>query len=468
MNKNVIAVFAVTMALLGTSATRHRVALPPPDSIPLNLSRSFAVTDVGILQGFPFVRVVDAIAARSGVPGATGAQLVQQMYDTQSPRPGMVDPSGPHCDDFVTFGTPSFNTFPRRCPTPEAKLAAVPLGVYDYVPLALVNRFDMAPPDGANCGQYRMIYVTYPAPDKPPFNHRIHVILESVLPNPHPEQGIVGCRAVAQFWADLSSVDSMSERRARLEKFFFDGIDGFEPAVHPDHYSLPSGGGIRTRENLQGSGVNGPRFYQFRLSKECPTGSACTLRLVPDVLENTPWGPLFNSSNDFFFPAAVAFRKDFISQVKTLALDDVNQFRMNVPRQFLMGEADFETNLANLSYVRWFRDGERLDGGKFRGEIDAELKRIGSNLTPDVIVARAETQACHGCHAPTEVFGGGVPFPAAVPGFGHVDDLTKIDGDGGPNSRFQISPAMRDVFIPNRMRILREFLKSGKAPEHSN
>ena len=169
MNKNVIAIFAVTMALLGTSATRHRAALPPFDSIPLSLSRSFAVTDVAILQGFPFARVVDAIAACSGVTGATGAQLVQQMYDTQSPRPGMVDPSGPHCDDFLILGTPTFNTFPRRCPTPESKLAAAPLGVYDYVPLALVNRFDMAPPDGANCGQYRMIYVTY-RPRKPPVN----------------------------------------------------------------------------------------------------------------------------------------------------------------------------------------------------------------------------------------------------------------------------------------------------------
>ena len=59
-------------------------------------------------------------------------------------------------------------------------------------------------------------------------------------------------------------------------------------------------------------------------------------------------------------------------------------------------------------------------------------------------------------------------FPAAVPNFGQVDDLTLTAGEGGPASRFQISPAMKDVFIPNRMRILREFLQSGKPPEHSN
>ena len=59
-------------------------------------------------------------------------------------------------------------------------------------------------------------------------------------------------------------------------------------------------------------------------------------------------------------------------------------------------------------------------------------------------------------------------FPAAVPNFGQLDDLTMVAGEAGPSSRFQISPAMKDVFIPNRMRILREFLQSGKPPEHSN
>jgi hypothetical protein len=483
MNKNVIAVLAVTMALLATAATRHRATLPPGSTFPLSLTRSFAVTDVAILQGFPFARVVDAIAARSGVAGATGGQLIRQMFDTQNPRPGMADPAAPHCDDFLILGEPTFNSFPRRCPTPEATLlAATPFSATDYVPLALINRFDMAPADGANCGQYRMIYVTYPAPDKPPANHRIHINFESVLPNPHPEQGIAGCRAVAQFWADLSSVDSMSERRARLEQFFFDGIPGFEPVVHPNHYTLASGGGIRTRENLQGrTNLNGTRFYQFRVEKQCPSAASCTLRLVPDLLENVPWGPLF-SGDGFGDKRVGAFHDDLIAQVKTLAINDVNQFHMNVRPQFLLVESNPDDDPYSLSYSFRFHYSDRNDGGKFRAQIDAELKRIGSNLTAENIVARAETQACHGCHAPSGSFdvpagsssappvdlGGGVVFPAAVPNFGHIDDLTMVAGEGGPASRFQISPAMKDVFIPNRMRILREFLLSGKPPEHSN
>jgi hypothetical protein len=57
------------------------------------------------------------------------------MFDTQNPQPGMADPAAPHCDDFLIDGAPTFNTFPRRCPTPEATLlAATPFGATDYVP----------------------------------------------------------------------------------------------------------------------------------------------------------------------------------------------------------------------------------------------------------------------------------------------------------------------------------------------
>jgi hypothetical protein len=463
MNKKVIAFVAVTVALSSIAATRRRAVLPPA-ATPLNLTRSFAVTDLAILQGFPFARVVDAIAERSGVAGATGAQLIRQMYDTQNAKPGMADPAGPHCDDFLVGGAPAFNGFPRRCPTPEARLAATAFGANDYFPVALINRFDMAPADGADCGQYRMIYVTYIG--TPPAPNRVHLIFEAVLPNPHREQGIAGCKAVAQFWADLSAVDSMSERRARLEHFFFDGIDGFKPVVHPDHYTLASGGGIRTRENSAGP-VRGPRMYQFRVEKQCPPGAACTLRLVPDVLENFPYGPMLDATVDT--AVARAFRANFIEQVQTLAINDINQYRMNVPREFLLGESDPIDDPVAFLYATSFHNGQSSDAGKaFRAQIDAELKRIGSTLTPENIVARAETQTCIGCHFVFGPVGGGLDFPPPLSPFEQVQDLSVVDGEGGPASRFQISPAMNDVFIPNRMRILRQFLETGKPPEHSN
>src|SRR6185436_20743489 len=103
--------------------------------------------------------------------------------------------------------------------------------------------------------------------------------------------------------------------RARLEQFFFDGIPGFAPVVHPDHFTLASGGSIRTRENVQGTPVNGPRFYEFRVERQCPSYTDCTLRLVPEALENVPWGPLFNS--DVNSMNAAAFHQELLAQVKT-------------------------------------------------------------------------------------------------------------------------------------------------------
>jgi hypothetical protein len=291
--------------------------------------------------------------------------------------------------------------------------------------------------------------------------------LEAVLPNAHRELGIAGCRPVAQFWADLSAVDSLEERRVRLDRFFFDGIDGFDGVLRPDHYTLASGGGFRTRQaTFETLPAPSPRNYQFRIERHCPSPDACALRLVPDVLENLPFGPMFDATVDT--PVARAFRENFLAQVPTLAINDLNLMRMNVDRQFLLGESNPLDDTVAFHYAAPFDISQSSDAGKaFAARIDAELKRIGSNLTPANIVARAETQTCNGCHFVPQSIGGGLIFPGAFNG----EQVTQFDrrpGDGGPSSRWGISPALENVFLPNRIRILREFLQSGKAPEHSN
>ncbi len=100
--------------------------------------------------------------ARSGIPSVTSAQLYRQWLDTQNPKPGLADPASPHCDDFLKGGQPSFNDFPRRCPTPEANLASQPYFNGEYVPIGLTNRFDLAPPNGSNCGEYRLVFARVP------------------------------------------------------------------------------------------------------------------------------------------------------------------------------------------------------------------------------------------------------------------------------------------------------------------
>jgi hypothetical protein len=459
MNKKVIAVLAVTIALFSVAASRRRATLPPATAPQLDATRSFAVTDLGLLDnGFQLSRVMKYIVAGSGT---SGAQLIRQMFDTQNPRPGMADSAAPHCDDFLVDGAATFNGFPRRCPTPEAAIASMVVNLDNFRPLALINRFDMAPADGANCGQYRIIYAAFaPAPSR----SSVLMIFEAVLPNPHREEGLRACRPVAQFWADLSAVDSQVERRFRLEKFFYEGLPGFEPVVRADHYTAASGGGIRSRQ-LAVAPTRRWRGYQFRIDRQCPVAALCTLRLVPDVLENVPFGPMFDADNDT--PTARAFRDNFVAQIPALAVNDVNGFRMSVDRRFLLVESDPVEDFFAFDFLTPFRRSQSSDAGKaFRAQIDAELKRLGSDLSPDDVVTRAQTQTCNGCHFVPQSVGGGLIFPGALDS-SHVLEITNTHFET-PESLWVTSPAMQKVFLPNRMRILKEFLEIGKPPEHSN
>jgi hypothetical protein len=447
------------IAVFGGTARRRAINPRGPSPPPLDARRSFAVTDQAILDGFSFRRVMTALVERSGTLTTPDA-LVQQMFDTQNPKPGIAA-AAPHCDDFSVDGLPEFNGFPRRCPTPEGALASVnPFTSDQYIPLAILNRFDQTPADGANCGQYRLIFARL-SPDK---LDRLHLIFEAVLPNPNPDAGIAGCRAIAQFWADLTGVDSMSERRARLEEFFFTGIEGFDPVIDPNHLSLASGGGIRTLQNMASSRV-ATRFYQFRLAKRCSPSSRCDLVAEPDVLENMPFGRFFDATYDT--PAALAFRDAFVGNVATLALGDINLYSMNIPREFLMAESDpLDGELAFAYEVMFNRSRTTAAGAAFDGRVRSELKRIGSSLTTSEIIDRAETQTCVGCHFLFGPIGDDLIFPKAFGTFEHVTERLVENGENGP--RFVISPAMQDVFIPHRMEILRRFLVNGAAPVHSN
>lgn len=443
------------------AASRHRAVTRPPLPANLDMHRSFAVTDQFILDGFPFERVMKTLADRSGVPSATATRLYQQWFDTQNRKPGL-DPAAPHCDDFLLDGKPAFNGFPRRCPTPEASQAGLqPFVPADYEPMALINRFDLAPADGSDCGQYRIIFAFT---DKRIFLDRIHLIFEGVLPNPNRSAGLAGCRPVAQFWADLSAVNSMAERRARLENFFFNGIPGFAPVLHPDHYSAAIGGSVRTMQyTFDVLDHESPRFYQFTLEKRCGGDLRCNLWMEPALLENMPTARLFDARANS--PTGMRFRQHFISQIETLAVRDLNGFFMKVPAEFLTVEGDALGDA--FGFLSAFNSGLASPAGaQFRDAIQTELNRIGSPLSPAQIVARAETQNCTGCHFLAGPIGDGLQWPSAWPLFQHVGEEFRESGESG--LRFAVSPAMKEVFLPRRMEILHQFLTTGRPPIHSN
>jgi len=328
MKRPAVVLFAAVV--LTAAAHRRSVAPPAAPDVTISIPRSLVITDPDVIGGFAFQRVLQALITRAGVQ-QTPLQLYQQWFDTQNPKPGMVVADAPHCDDFITNGKPSFNGFVRRCPTLEGPLAVSdPFTANEYRVIGVTNRFDQTPADGANCGQYRIVFTRGDAN----FSH-IDIIFEGVLPNPNPSAGIVACKPVAQFWADLSKVDSASERRARVEQFFFDGIPGFAPLLTAEN--LNNGGRVRNKHVNTASKGGIPRFYQFVVEKRCTNGSNCRLFMVPDVLENLPFGPLYDASVDT--PRSAAFRDEIIRNIPTIALRDINYY-VNFPKDYLMAESD--------------------------------------------------------------------------------------------------------------------------------
>lgn len=416
------------------------------------MRRSFAITDLAILDGFSFERVMNALVDRSGVRGVTATRLYQQLLDTQNRKPGLVTADGPHCDDFLVDGRPSFNGFPRHCPTPEGALATGdPFVPAQFIPLAIINRFDLTASDGSHCGQYRLIFAR-----KASQSDTLHFIFEGVLPNPNPDKDLEGCRPVAQFWADLSRINSISERRAKLETFFFTGLPGFAPVVDPDNYSRASGGGIRSFHYSPSLGGK-PQFYQFRLEKSC-AGTICRLLMAPDVLQNSPMGSFFNATK----AQGQRFRENFIQQVETLAIPDRNRYFMDVPREFLIAESDpVDGELAFLFLPSFLSGLVTLEGQAFNARITTELRRVGSSLTPTDIVYRAQTQNCYGCHAAAAV-GLRLVSPPPIAILQHISERFQEQGEAG--ARYSISPAMHNQFLPHRMEVLRNFLASAVPP----
>jgi hypothetical protein len=458
-----LAALAAASFLLFAGVARRRASEPPPPVGPVSEQRSFIISDQLLLQNFTFQRVLDQLVARSGVPGLTSSQLYRQWFDTQNLKPGLFDASAPHCDDFIVNGAPSFNGIPRRCPTAEGAFAGSPYAPDEYIPIAVINRFDLAPPDGSNCGQYRMVFArkaTTPT-------GKLHIIFEAVLPNPHPEVGLSGCRNAAAFWANLSGQESASARRDQLEAFFFTGTAGYGPVIDPSNYDGSANqSGIRTLEF--GGDALRPRFYQFRLKKSC-AGDTCMLRMSPDVLENMPFGGYFDGHDTS--DTARTLRDSFVSQVGPLAVDDVNLFEMHLPATYLMAESDPLADRTAFDPFSGFNRGLNTpDGADFNARIQTELQRIGSNRTVLQIMLRAAMRGCEGCHngAPPGVAGGD-PVLSRFFGtfvFQMFDESRLVPGPDGP--RYQVAGVIENTFMPHRIAILRDFLTNGTAPVHSN
>ncbi len=485
-------------------AAQEAVSCTPP----LLRDHSMVVTDATVLAQFPLQNVLNQILATASVVGPSSLELYQRWWDTQNrPSTGVAfnDALSIHCDDqLTTAGLPAINGFPIQCPRNEGQLALsdpfTPGGPNSVVPTAIVNRFDLAPSDGAHCGEYRIVYAKNSSN-----TGRDFMIFEGVLPNPSPECGVLACRPVAEFWANLSNITDPNVLASELQSFYFNGLPGFEPVIHANHYGMGALGGgygatskgqVRTNQFMnpppsgsiptQGHG-NLWQLREFQLERVClgggkgdpiditpaddlataeladsaaiavdaetdliakpfPPQTQCFLRFKPVTVKNNPFGPMFSTSSTD--PRTAAFQTDFVdNQVAPLTANGVDQVAMAIDDQFNAGQSNSQGNENN--YVAQLTGNVPLRNNITAKLADPTLDRI--DYTALNIGGRATTQSCAGCHLISDgVRQGGTVDPRWPPalGFVHIDEFSNI------------SSAIRFVFVPHRKDVLRDYLNT--------
>jgi hypothetical protein len=412
-----------------------------------------------MMVNFSLKRVLDKLISTSGVSGLTARDLFQQWWDTQNPGPGLG--LGAHCDDTTdATGAPILNGFPYACrpaPAEGSQAACDPFAAGSpcaYIPVGLFMRFDLAPAGGAHCGEYRIVFAK--ASGRTVSTDRNLLIFEAAVRNPTPNEGLGGCQRLVRAWADLSVMASANARRVQLESFYFNGYQNFGPIVHATNFgdNADGFGQIRTNQFMQ---PNTPRVWdlrEFKLRKSC-TASNCQLRFVPVTNKVNPFGPLFDPATG---PAA--FHAEIAGQVGALAGATLANVGMSTSDVFNTAQSQASSS-TEMNYPLHFGPGPST----FHSSIQTQLTAAGSSLTPIEIVLRAQAMSCAGCHRLSNgvAIGGGLTWPPSL-GFTHVSERDADLETVGGVTRFRISSALTDHFLPHRKQIMEDYLNGVPMP----
>jgi hypothetical protein len=385
-------------------------------------------------EALPFTleEALGAALANAGSP-LSALEAYHGIVDSYATADTGRDPNLAHCDDEQTDGAPSLNGFPLQCGRLEAQQFD---NIGAWFPTAAVNRLDLAPGDGANCGQQRLIFANNTFIG----NGRMFIIMESMVPNPTPECGVAACAPIASFWTNLAAIGDPAERGRLLREAFITGSPelmaaGFGPFMNAQRLG-PEGGQIRTN-NFNDSPWT-LREFQFGNIAEPPR---------PEPVAESPNGQLWNDAVPT--PQGEACRESFLrSAALGLATNDLSAMSFPVDQACKDAESrnDFSEDYAF-----------QLSLGT--GEFSRRLGEVGAPLgvTAEELAQRARfAGACMGCHieASGSSLGNGVFAPPQFD-FVHVSEFgAEPCGNGG--TCFGVSEALRTAFLPARARITRE------------
>ncbi len=431
---------------------------------PCDMSRSVSsdgsallVTDPEVLSHFSLERVLQQIIDKSPLQDTTPEEMLKRLFDTQNATASAVFPDVLHCD---SPDNAAFKNGPAAdCPRAEGALAKSP-GLFDpkhpdyFVPVALVNRMDLMPQGLTTCGEYRIIFAKVSGRTNP--NDRVFLIMEGALEN--PTATIEGCMPAANLWASLENETEPEAIAAKLETFYFTGLGGFKPLVHPDHLGVIGGeddpygstrGQIRVGQHMQDPWD----WREFRVSYTPGGGSF----IRPVTVKNNPIPAFFDTS--VTTPTAAEFRTNFLfgDMYSLASTQDPTRMRMSTQNMFNAGESAI-TGAASSDYLTHAKTSVGVPS--MLADITAQISQNGLGadcppadpLTAEAIVARASVQTCAGCHAPAQFIGAerrlgcGAVFPASL-GEAHIDENSII------------SPALEEVFLPQRAAEMTQYLQ---------
>ncbi len=376
-----------------------------------------------------------SVALANAGSSLEGIEAYHGIIDSYATAADGRDPGAIHCDDELTNGGPTLNGFPLQCGRLEAQQFD---NIDAWFPLAAVNRLDLAPADGANCGQQRLIF----ANNSFIGNGRMFVIVESQIPNPDPACGVSACAPIAAFWTALGEIQDPFERGLRLRDAFLNGSPelleaGFPPFMNASHLG-PQGGQIRTN-NFNDSPWT-LREFQFADVAAPP---------IPVPVAESPNGALWNDLSGL--PQGDACRESFLRGAELGLLTD-NLAAMSFPVDEACKDAESRNDFSQ-DYA-----GQLLSGS---GSFLDQLANIGApfGIGADELANRARfAGSCMGCHieAGGSSLGNGIFAPFQFD-FVHVNEF-QLEPCGNGGTCFGISEALRNSFLPHRQRVTQSLL----------
>ncbi len=415
---------------------------PPPDDTVVPGRRSLIETNKTVVQQFSMDEVLTAVIVNSGSAG-TSAGLHDQLFESfKTKATGALGVQ--HCDDVKSFfSAAKINGFPIECPRAEGTLVGK---LANWQAIAVVNRFDLAPTTGADCGEQRIIFSNTAV-------GRGFLIFEAKIPNPTPEVGIAACRPIAEFWASLAAVSSPSTRASKLKQAFLSGeptlaAAGFSPFMKAQHFTELSG---QIRSNNFGQPPWTLR--EHKLSVVLVNGVQ-RVSAVLSAAGNSSYGPTWDETKATH--NSTTCRQAILDNLGMLLGGNVEELGLSLPKSCWSGESRDDTNQDYSLHLG--------NSPIFRQQLAAKIQALkpGSTLTMTQVANRARfASSCIGCHqqAVNLNIGGGLTTPGSL-GFVHVSEQgSESCGDG--TTCFPISPALKTVFLPKRLEVLNNFLNAG-------